>query len=81
MTRTDPVEAARSAKQAAALLREARGVLRKLDKLAASSRDEDPPLPGLVAEARDGLERVVTHLTRHDHTLQQRAREAVRRRS
>ncbi len=79
LTRADPLEAARAAKQTAALLREARGVLRKLDKLVASSSDEDPPLPHLVVETRDALERVVNHLTRQEHTLQQRARESVRR--
>lgn len=43
MTGTDPLESARSAKQADALLREARGVLRRLDKLVASTSKQDPP--------------------------------------
>ena len=38
---------------------------------------ETPPLPSLVSEARDALERVVNDLARQEHTLQ--AREAVRR--
>jgi hypothetical protein len=74
MTRTDPLESAHSAKQADALLREARGVLRRLDKLVANTSDQDPPIPDLVVESRDALERVVSHLTRQKHTLQQRAR-------
>ncbi len=79
MTLDDPLTSARSAKQTDALLREARRVLRRLDKLASTISNEDPPLPHFVVESRDALERVVSHLTRQNHTLQQRALTNLRR--
>jgi hypothetical protein len=76
---TDPIAIARSAKQIAALQRDARSILRKLDKLANTAEGVDPPLPTLIAEAREALERLATHLSRQEHTLKAQVREALRR--
>ncbi len=75
----DSIESARIVKQTDALLRQARGVLRRLDKLAAEISGQDPPIPDLVADARDSIDSVVHQLTLQKHTLQQRAKDALRR--
>ncbi|HEV2033839.1 MAG TPA: hypothetical protein VGU71_06520 [Candidatus Dormibacteraeota bacterium] len=80
MTTDDPMESARSVKQTDALLREARGVLRRLDKLAQGISNQEAPLPHLVAEAREAIDSAVHHLTLQKHTLEQRTKEAIRRR-
>ena len=80
MSRTDPLTTAQAAKRITILLRESRSALRRLDKLTAMAAVEDPPLPSLMADARDGLERVVHHLTRQEHTLKAQTCDAVRRR-
>jgi len=80
MSLIDPIESARSVKQTDGLLREARGVMRRLDKLAKEISNQEPPLPDMVTEARESIDRVVHHLTLQKHTLQQRAKDALRRR-
>ncbi len=75
----DPIAIARSAKQIATIQRDARNILRKLDKLADTAEGLDPPLPTLIAEAREALERLAIHLNRQEHTLKAQVREALRR--
>ncbi len=76
---SDSIESARIVKQTDALLRETRGVLRRLDKLAAEISGQDPPIPDLVAGARDSIDSVVHQLRLQKHKLQQRAKDALRR--
>ena len=69
-----------SAKEVSALLRDARSLLRRADKLfAAATAVEDPATTGLVTEARRAVEQLVHHLTRLEQQRQRRARDAVRR--
>ena len=79
MTAGDPIRAAQEVKRTAALLRDARAVLRKLDVLAAAAREADDPAHADIAALRDGCERLVSQLGHREQTLQRRAREAVRR--
>ena len=53
MTATDPLRAAQEVKRAAARLRDARAVLRKLDVLAATAMAANDPAVGDVAALRD----------------------------
>jgi ElaB/YqjD/DUF883 family membrane-anchored ribosome-binding protein len=70
----------RSTKEVSALLREARSLLRRSDKLfAASAAVEDPATTGLATEVRKAVEQLVDHLTRLEQQRQRRARDAVRR--
>jgi hypothetical protein len=78
MTRADPIDTAHAAKETAAHLREARAILRRLDRLDAAVRQSEAPTPALVAAARDAVDRLVHHLVRQEHT-QQRVRQAIRR--
>ena len=80
MTRSDPLEAARSAKHVAALHREARAIRRRVDKLVAISAGAEPPLPTLIGEVMEALERVVYHLMRREHAPKAQARDVLRRR-
>jgi hypothetical protein len=66
-------------KRLAALLREARAVQRRLDKLAAAAAGEDATTLTQLAEARDAVERLVDHLARQERIQQRRAQEARRR--
>jgi hypothetical protein len=80
MSRYEDVTAApASAKRLAALLREARSVQRRLDKLAAAAAGEDSTALAQLAEARDAVERLVDRLARQERTQQRRANEARRR--
>jgi CHASE3 domain sensor protein len=70
----------RSARVTSALLRDARSLLRRADKLfAASAAVEDPATTGLATEARTAVEQLVHHLTRLEQQAQRRARNAGRR--
>jgi hypothetical protein len=65
MSRDEDVTAApASDKRLAALLREARAVQRRLDKLAAAAAGEDNTTLAQLAEARDAVERLVDRLAR-----------------
>jgi soluble cytochrome b562 len=75
----DPIRAAQEVKRTAALLRDARAVLRKLDVLAAAARAADDPAHADISALRDGCERLVSQLGHREQTLQRRARDAVRR--
>jgi hypothetical protein len=70
----------RSARVTSALLRDARSLLRRADKLfAASAAVEGPATTGLATEARTAVEQLVHHLTRLEQQAQRRARNAGRR--
>lgn len=71
---TDP------AKVAASLVREARSLLRRADKLAVSIRaTDDDTATRLAADVRRAVEQLVHQLSRVQQTQQRRAREAIRR--
>jgi hypothetical protein len=75
----DPLQTARQAKETAALLREARALLRRIDKLAAGAEGMESPTPAMVTVLREQADRLVHHLARQEHTLQQRTKQAIRR--
>jgi hypothetical protein len=78
--RVDPT-GDRTARVTSPHLREARSLLRRVDKLfAASAAMEDPATNGTSTEARRALERLVHHLIRLEQQRQRRARDTVRRR-
>ena len=80
MSRNEDVPAAAaSVKRMAALLREARSVQRRLDKLAAAAAGEDSTTLAQLAEARTAVEVLVDRLARQEQTQQRRANEARRR--
>ena len=78
MTRSDPITAAQYVKQATALLRDARAVLRKLDTMAATSMAINDPSVRDIAALRDAGDRLVSRLAHREQSLQRRARDAVR---
>jgi hypothetical protein len=78
-TMPDPLQTARQAKETAALLREARALLRRIDKLAAGAEGMEPPTPAMVTALREQADRLVHHLARQEHSLQQRTKQAIRR--
>jgi hypothetical protein len=70
----------RSARETLALIREARSLLRRADKLfAATAAVDDRVATGLATEVRMATEQFVHHLTRLEQQRQHRARDAVRR--
>jgi hypothetical protein len=75
----DAPAAAASVKRMAALLREARSVQRRLDKLAAAAAGEDSTTLAQLAEARTAVEVLVDRLARQEQRQQRRANEARRR--
>lgn len=67
-------------KVTAALVREARSLQRRADKLASAVRAaDDDTTTRLAGEALHAVEQLVHHLTRLQQTQQRRAREAIRR--
>jgi hypothetical protein len=71
----------RSARETSALLREARSLLRRADKLfAATAAVDDRGATGLATEVRTAIERLVHYLARLEQQRERRAREALRRR-
>jgi hypothetical protein len=75
----DPIQSARAAKETAALLREARAIRRRLDKLAVAAEGSQAPTPAMVATVREQMDRLVHHLARQEHMLQERTKQAIRR--
>jgi ElaB/YqjD/DUF883 family membrane-anchored ribosome-binding protein len=70
----------RSAREVSALLREARSLLRRVDKLFAGvAAADDAVTTGLATEARRAIEQLVHELARLEQRRQRRARDAVRR--
>jgi hypothetical protein len=69
-----------TAKDVSALLRDARSLLRRADKLfAATVAVDDQAATRLATEVRTVTEQLVHHLTRLEQQRQRRARGAVRR--
>jgi ElaB/YqjD/DUF883 family membrane-anchored ribosome-binding protein len=69
-----------TAKEVSALLRDARSLLRRADKLfAATAAVEDPAATGLATEARTAIEQLVNHLARLEQQRERRARAAGHR--
>ena len=67
-------------KVTASLVREARSLLRRVDKLASAVQAaDDITITRLAAEARRTVEQLVHQLTHLQQTQQRRAREAIRR--
>ncbi len=67
-------------KLTAVLVREARSLLRRTDKLAAAvSAADDITATRLAGEARHAVEQLVHQLTRLQQTQQRRTRDAIRR--
>lgn len=79
MTRVDPVAAAADVKRTAALLRDARSILRRSDILLATAAAVEDPALRDIAALRDGADRLVSQLAHREQAQQRRAREAVRR--
>lgn len=65
-------------KQVAALLREARTILRRLDKLAAAPGSDGPSTSQLIGEAQASMERLVKSLGRQEAIRQRHARPSSR---
>jgi hypothetical protein len=74
------MDAANAAKRTAALLRDARGVQRRLDKLAAGMADASAPAQRSLSEARDAVTRVITELVHEEHAQRRATQQALRRR-
>jgi hypothetical protein len=74
------VDAANAAKKTAALLRDARGVQRRLDKLAAGMADASAPAQRSLSEARDAVARVIIELVHEEHAQRRATQHALRRR-
>jgi hypothetical protein len=74
------VDAATASKRTAALLRDARGVQRRLDKLAAGMADVSAPAQRSLSEARDAVARVINEPVHEQHAQQRAAQQALRRR-
>ena len=62
------------AKRVAALLRDARAALRKVDTLAATALAVEDPSLGAISEARAAVERVVRQLERRHATVARQKR-------
>ena len=73
-------DAANAARRTAALLRDARGVQRRLDKLAAGMADASAPAQRSLGEARDAVTRVITELAHAEHAQRRATQHALRRR-
>lgn len=76
----DPLAASQATKETAAVLREARSLLRRADKMAfAVDAAEDPVATRLAAEARGAIEQLVRHLSRLEQQQQRQAHRLLRR--
>jgi len=79
MKQDDPTTALAEMKRTAAMLRDARSVLRRVDTLAkTASTADDPSLP-VIAEVQSATERLVTLLGRRQQTVQRSAKQGARR--
>ncbi len=80
MADADPLAAAETTKAVAALLRDARSLLRRTDKLAqAADAVADPETTRLAAEARQIIEQLVHHVGYLEEQHKRQARDASRR--
>ena len=79
MSRVDPAAAAADVKRTAALLRDARAILRRIDVLMATAAAVEDPALRDIAAVRDSTDRLVSQLAHREQAQQRRARDAVRR--
>ena len=79
MREDDPAAATMAAKRSAALLRDARAVLRRMDALLTAARADDDPSVRDITDARTAVERLVSQLGRQEAGQRRRAADAVRR--
>ena len=66
-------------KRTAALLRDARSVLRRIDTMAATAADVDDESLELIGTARGAAEHLVSHLSRRQQSEQRGMKQTVRR--
>jgi hypothetical protein len=78
-TTTDPASLLAESKRTAAMVRDARSVLRRIDALAATARTADDPSLPLIAEVRSAAERLVSSLMRRQQSEQRGMKQAARR--
>jgi hypothetical protein len=76
----DPTRLLAETKRTATLLSDARGVLRRVDKLAATALAVDDPALPQIAEVRSAVERLVTQLGRRQQAEQRQMKRAAARR-
>ena len=74
------LDAANAAKKTAVLLRDARGVQRRLDKLAVGMADATAPAQRSLSEARDAVARVIAELVHEEHAQRRATQQALLRR-
>jgi ABC-type transporter Mla subunit MlaD len=82
MSPIDPMEAAAGAKRAATVLREARALRRRFDKLADAANTlgrTDPTTARLLREVGDALNHLVAHLAHEERDQHRRVAQALRR--
>jgi hypothetical protein len=79
MKQDHPTTVLAGMKRTAALLRDARSVLRRVDTLAATAIAVDDPSLPVIAEMRGATERLVMLLGRRHQTEQRSAKQAARR--
>ena len=76
---TDPAELLAESKRTAAMLRDARALLRRSDTLAATASAADDPTAPVIAAVRSAAERLVASLTQRQQMEQQGMKQAERR--
>ena len=76
----DPTRLLAETKRTTALLGDARSVLRRVDKLAATAVAIDDPALPQIAEVRSAVERLVTQLGRRQQAGQRQMKRAAARR-
>ena len=76
----DPTRLLAETKRTAALLSDARAVLRRVDKLAATARGVDDPALPQIDEVRSAVERLVRQLGRRQQAEQRQMKRATARR-
>jgi hypothetical protein len=74
-----PAGAATEIRRAAALLREAQAIRRRLERLTAIATDAPPSSQRLLADSLDTVQRLVDDLARHQRGEQRRLQDALRR--
>jgi len=80
MSHADPADSAAHARRTDMLMREARSVLRRLDKLsgAAAEADAEPAVRRLLDEAVAAVERLTAELAHQQQVQRRRLQEALR---
>jgi hypothetical protein len=76
---TDPADPAAAARRTDVLMREARSVLRRLDKLSTTAAEAEPATRRLLDEAVAAVERLTEELAHQQHVDRRRLQEAIRR--